>query len=128
MKDSENISIKNTCSCELDLNITTILIDLTMDTRQPSTTVQYVGFSFFKKYSNFPLILTDMAYQLFPYWKRLFTGTLPVNKKHLTGTVPVNKKHLTGTVPVNKKHLIGTLFVHYTDEFDPGFAFFGQKK
>ena len=37
------------------------------------------------------------------------------------------KKHLTGTVPVNKKHLTGTLFVHYTDEFDPGFVFFGQK-
>ena len=49
-------------------------------------------------------------------------------KRLFTGTVPVNKKHLTGTVPVNKKHLTGTLFVHYTDVFDPGFAFFGQKK
>ena len=27
--------------------------------------------------------------------KRLFTGTVPVNKEHLTGTVPVNKEHLT---------------------------------
>ena len=35
--------------------------------------------------------------------KRLFTGTVPVNKEHLAGTVPVNKEHLTGTVPVNKK-------------------------
>ena len=42
-------------------------------------------------------------------WKRLFTGTVPVNKEYLTGTVPVNKEHLTGTVPVNKKHLTGTL-------------------
>ena len=41
--------------------------------------------------------------------KRLFTGTVPVNKEHLTGTVPVNKEHLTGTVPVNKKHLTDTL-------------------
>ena len=32
------------------------------------------------------------------FWKRLFTGTVPVNKKYLTGTVPVNKKYLTGTV------------------------------
>ena len=40
--------------------------------------------------------------------KRLFTGTVPVNKEHLTGTAPVNKEHLTGTVPVNKKHLTGT--------------------
>ena len=40
----------------------------------------------------------------------------------------MNKKYLTGTVPVNKKYLTGTLFVHYTDEFDPGFVFFGQKK
>ena len=59
--------------------------------------------------------------------KQLFVP-VPVNKKHLTGTVPVNKKHLTGTVPVNKKHLTGTLFVHYTDEFDPRFAFLGKKK
>ena len=41
--------------------------------------------------------------------KRLFTGTVPVNKKYLTGTVPVNKKYLTGTVPVNKKYLTGTV-------------------
>ena len=40
----------------------------------------------------------------------------------------MNKKYLTGTVPVNKKYLTGTLFVQYTDEFDPGFVFFGQKK
>ena len=26
-------------------------------------------------------------------WKRLFTGTVPVNKEHLPGTVHVNKKH-----------------------------------
>ena len=31
-------------------------------------------------------------------WKKLFTGTVPVNKEHLTGTVPVNKKQLTGTL------------------------------
>ena len=31
-------------------------------------------------------------------WKRLFTGTVPVNKVHLTGTVPVNKENLTGTL------------------------------
>ena len=42
-------------------------------------------------------------------WKRLSTGTVPVNKKHLTGTVPANKEHLTGTVPVNKEHLTCTL-------------------
>ena len=51
----------------------------------------------------------------------------PLRKRLFTGTVPVNKKYLTGTVPVNKKYLTGTLFVHYTDEFDPGFAFFGKK-
>ena len=41
--------------------------------------------------------------------KRLFTGTVPVNKKHLTGIVPANNEHLTSTVPVNKEHLTGTL-------------------
>ena len=43
------------------------------------------------------------------YRKRLFTGTVPVNKKHLTGSVPLNKEQLTGAVPVNKKHITGTL-------------------
>ena len=32
------------------------------------------------------------------FWKRLFTGTVPVNKAYLTGTVPVNKVYLTGTL------------------------------
>ena len=31
-------------------------------------------------------------------WKRLFTGTVPVNKAYLTGTVSVNKVYLTGTL------------------------------
>ena len=43
-------------------------------------------------------------------WKRIFTGTVPVNKAYLTGTVAVNKAYLTGTVPVNKTHLKGTPF------------------
>ena len=34
------------------------------------------------------------------YWKRLFTGKVPVNKEHLRGTVPVNKEHLTGTLSI----------------------------
>ena len=51
-----------------------------------------------------------------------------LRKRLFTGTVPVNKKHLTGTVPLNKKHLTGTLFIHYTDEFDLRFAFLGKKK
>ena len=48
----------------------------------------------------------------FPIWKRLFTGTVPVNKAYLTGTVPVNKAYLTGTVPVNKVYLTGTVPVN----------------
>ena len=46
------------------------------------------------------------------FWKRLFTGTVPVNKAYLTGTVPVNKAYLTGTVPVNKVYLTGTVPVN----------------
>ena len=56
---------------------------------------------------------TSQNYILFKFKfllrKRLFTGTVPVNKEHLTGIVPVNKEQLTGTVPVNKEHLTGTL-------------------
>ena len=49
--------------------------------------------------------------------KRLFIGTVRVNKAYLTGTVPVNKAYLTGTVPVNKTHLTGTLFVSFLRKY-----------
>ena len=42
--------------------------------------------------------------------------------------IKLRKRLFTGTVPVNKKYLTGTLFIHYTDEFDPRFAFLGKKK
>ena len=42
------------------------------------------------------------------FWKRLLTGTVPVNNSLLTGTVPVNNFLLTGTVPVNNSLLTGT--------------------
>ena len=58
---------------------------------------------------SFKHILNTLLGVYYTFWKRLFTGRVPVNKEHLTGTVPVNKEHLTGTVPVNKEHLTGTL-------------------
>ena len=45
-------------------------------------------------------------------WKRLLTGTVPVNNSLLTGTVPVNNFLLTGTVPVNNFLLTGTVPVN----------------
>ena len=47
--------------------------------------------------------------------KRLFIGTVPMNKKYLIGTVPVNKKYLIDTVPVNKKYIIGTIYFFHSD-------------
>ena len=35
---------------------------------------------------------------IFPIWKLLITGTLPVNKNYVTGTLPANKNYVTGTV------------------------------
>ena len=51
-----------------------------------------------------------------PVNKAYLTGTVPVNKAYLTGTVPVNKVYLTGTVPVNKAYLTGTLFLSFTEQ------------
>ena len=45
-------------------------------------------------------------------WKRLLTGTLPVNNYLLTGTVPANKSLLTGTVSVNNSLLTGIIPVN----------------
>ena len=49
---------------------------------------------------------------LLSIWKRLLTGTVPVNKAYLTGAVPVNKANLTSTVPMNKVYLTGTVTVN----------------
>ena len=56
--------------------------------------------------------------------KRLFTGTVPVNKKHPTGTVPVNKEQVTSTVPVIKKHLTGTLKNRFFFKFSNSLGIF----
>ena len=43
-------------------------------------------------------------------WKRLFAGTLPLNKNEFAGTSPANKNEFAGTVPGFKGILFCPLF------------------
>ena len=49
--------------------------------------------------------------------KRLFTGTVPINKIYPIGTVTVNKSYPTDTVPVNLNYPTGTVPVNKQERY-----------
>ena len=63
-------------------------------------------------YEKFSSSISKEKLCVFNLRKRLFTGTVSVNKAYFTGTVPVNNAYVTGSVHLNNLYLTGTIPVN----------------